>query len=140
MIWKGRQVGSYPGMNHYGFTLIELVMVIIILGILSAVAIPRYMDLQAEARSAAAESALGTSASACAINYAARQTKAVPPAALGDCNLLQSAVDSTGISIAPGAAGECDIVVDNVKYSMLFTAETDSSPCVVQKSIGKWPN
>lgn len=37
-------------MKHKGFTLIELVTVIVLLGILAAVAVPRFMNVQEEAR------------------------------------------------------------------------------------------
>ena len=53
-----------------GFTLIELVMVIVILGVLAAVALPKFVDLKGDAQQAAMEGVAGAAASASAINYA----------------------------------------------------------------------
>lgn len=56
--------------NQRGFTLIELVIIIVILGILAAVAIPKYQDITGEAKEASARAALGSLRSGITIFYA----------------------------------------------------------------------
>jgi prepilin-type N-terminal cleavage/methylation domain-containing protein len=57
-------------LRNQGFTLVELVMVIVILGILAAVAIPTFVNLQTDAKEAACKGALGGLRSAIGIWYA----------------------------------------------------------------------
>jgi len=86
--------------NNKGFTLIELVMVIVILGILAAVAIPRFANLSSNARESSFKGAVGAVKSA-AVAYLG-ENQEYPPTVSELANAFQS--DDFTLSNAQGSA------------------------------------
>ena len=77
--------------NRKGFTLVELLVVIAIIGILAAIAVPKFSSASEAARGAKIVADLRTIDSASQIHYAQKGTIPADTAALVTANLLASA-------------------------------------------------
>jgi prepilin-type N-terminal cleavage/methylation domain-containing protein len=124
--------------NQKGFTLIELIVIIVIIGILAAVAIPRYIDLTTQAMDGTARGILGALRSANTLLYASRLFGGATQYTILD---IVNSAQIQGVGATGIGANTYSCLIGNSTYIFTLNGTTvtvPTNPQTISGPVGTW--
>jgi len=115
--------------NEKGFTLIEIIAVLVILGILAAVAIPKYISMMDESRISAAQGAIAEVKSRCSGYYANQLLQGLTPS---------GANVQTSVGAAPTLGSDFTVATALNGSDTVITVSVVKGVTLTANVVGTW--
>jgi prepilin-type N-terminal cleavage/methylation domain-containing protein len=133
---------TFVNKKNSGFTLIELIIVIVLLGLLASAALPRFTDLESKARGASEQGIIGAIRAAIAIAHSAWLANSKPTTVSLDGNIVgMSTQGYPEYTATAGTAGtmtsaKCLEVYSGILSGAPAAGNTCTGNCKVKVTVG----
>jgi len=123
--------------NNKGFTLIELIMVIVVLGILAATAVPKYYSIRSEAADASAKGITAALRGAVSVLYSQNLVNGVSGTTAYDMEDVVDNAQISGVDSSGSATNSFTVVIGNITYGWDWTsADLPTTAGIVVENTG----